>query len=150
MDPQMVFIAFKISLLRNKNLEGLTVSLMIELRKQIKNTEQSKFGGATLSLNVYSVFHVSWGFHSQNSCLERKVKVKSLSHVQLFGTTWTAAYQAPPSMGFSRQEYWSGVPFPSFLPSFPPFQEIFPTQGSNPGLPHCRQTLYHLSHQGSA
>ena len=40
----------------------------------------------------------------------RKVKVKSLSHVRLLATTWTAAYQAPPSMGFSRQEYWSGVP----------------------------------------
>ena len=42
-----------------------------------------------------------------------KVKVKSLSHVQLFGTSWTIAYQAPWSMGFSRQEYWSGLPFPS-------------------------------------
>ena len=39
-----------------------------------------------------------------------KVKVKSLSHVWLLATPWTAAYQAPPSMGFSRQEYWSGVP----------------------------------------
>ena len=42
-----------------------------------------------------------------------KVKVKLLSHVQLFATPWTVAYQAPPSMGFSRQEYWSGVPRPS-------------------------------------
>ena len=42
-----------------------------------------------------------------------KVKVKSLSHVRLFVTPWTAAFQAPPSMGFSRQEYWSGVPLPS-------------------------------------
>ena len=42
-----------------------------------------------------------------------KVKVKSLSRVQLFRTPWTAAYQAPPSMGFSRQEYWSGLPLPS-------------------------------------
>ena len=42
-----------------------------------------------------------------------KVKVKSLSHVRLFATPWTVAYQAPPSMGFSRQEYWSGLPFPS-------------------------------------
>ena len=41
------------------------------------------------------------------------MKVKSLSHVQLFTTPWTAAYQAPPSMGFSKQEYWSGVPLPS-------------------------------------
>ena len=41
------------------------------------------------------------------------MKVKSLSRVRLFETPWTAAYQAPPSMGFSRQEYWSGVPLPS-------------------------------------
>ena len=41
----------------------------------------------------------------------KKVKVKSLSHVRLFATPWTAACQAPPSMGFSRQEYWSGLPF---------------------------------------
>ena len=42
-----------------------------------------------------------------------KLKVKSLSRVWLFATPWTVAYQAPPSMGFSRQEYWSGVPLPS-------------------------------------
>ena len=42
-----------------------------------------------------------------------KVKVKSLSRVRLFATTWTVAYQAPPSMGFSRQQYWNGLPFPS-------------------------------------
>ena len=42
-----------------------------------------------------------------------KVKVKSLSRVRLFATPWTVAHQAPPSMGFSRQEYWSGLPFPS-------------------------------------
>ena len=42
-----------------------------------------------------------------------KVKVKSLSRVQLFATPWTVAHQVPPSMGFSRQEYWSGLPFPS-------------------------------------
>ena len=42
-----------------------------------------------------------------------KVKVKSLSRVRLFTTPWTEAYQAPPSMGFSRQDYWSGVPLPS-------------------------------------
>ena len=40
------------------------------------------------------------------------VVVKSLSHVRLFATPWTVAYQAPPSMGFSRQEYWIGLPFP--------------------------------------
>ena len=44
-----------------------------------------------------------------------KVKVKSLSRIRPSATPWTAAYQAPPSMGFSRQEYWSGVPLPSPL-----------------------------------
>ena len=43
----------------------------------------------------------------------KKVKVKSLSRVRLFSASWTVAYQAPLSMGFSRQEYWSGLPFPS-------------------------------------
>ena len=42
-----------------------------------------------------------------------KVKVKSLGCVRLLATPWTAAHQAPPCMGFSRQEYWSGVPLPS-------------------------------------
>ena len=42
-----------------------------------------------------------------------KLKVKSHSRVRLFATPWTVAYQASPSMGFSRQEYWSGLPFPS-------------------------------------
>ena len=42
-----------------------------------------------------------------------KVKVKSLSHVGLFATPWTVAYNAYQSIGFSRQEYWSGLPFPS-------------------------------------
>ena len=41
------------------------------------------------------------------------MKVKSLSHVQLFVTPWAVAYLDPSSMGFSRQEYWSGLPFPS-------------------------------------
>ena len=42
-----------------------------------------------------------------------KVKVKLLSHVRLFVTPWAVAYRASPSMGFFRQEYWSGLPFPS-------------------------------------
>ena len=65
-----------------------------------------------------------------------KVKWKSLSRVRRFATPWTIQF-----MGFSRPEYWSGSL--SFL------QRIFPTQGSNPGLPHCRWILYQLSHKGS-
>ena len=47
-----------------------------------------------------------------------KVKVKLLSHVRLLATPWTEAHQAPPSMGFSRQEYWSGVPLPSLMATY--------------------------------
>ena len=53
------------------------------------------------------------GCHFLLQCVKMKVKVKSLSRVRLFSTPWTTAYQAPLSMGFSRQEYWSGVPLPS-------------------------------------
>ena len=53
--------------------------------------------------------------------------VKSLSRVQLFATPWTAASQAPLSMGFSRQEYWSGLPFPS--------PGDLPDSGIEPGSP---------------
>ena len=54
-------------------------------------------------------------------------KVKSLSRVRLFVTLWTVAYQAPLSMGFSRQEYWSGLPFPS--------PGDLPDPGIEPGFP---------------
>ena len=50
------------------------------------------------------------GCHFLLQCMKVNVKVKSLSRVLLFVTPWTAAYQAPPSMGCSRQEYWSGLP----------------------------------------
>ena len=56
---------------------------------------------------------LEWVAISFSSARKWKGKVKSLSRVQLFPTPWTAAYQAPPSMGFSRQEYWSGLPLPS-------------------------------------
>ena len=59
--------------------------------------------------------------------LTLKVKVKSLSCVQLFVTPWNVAHQAPPSMEFSRQEYWSGLPFPS--------PRDLPESGIEPGSP---------------
>ena len=61
---------------------------------------------------------LKWVAISFSNAWKWKVKVKSLSRVWLLATLWTAAHQAPPSMGFSRQEYWSGVPWPSpFLDS---------------------------------
>ena len=54
---------------------------------------------------------LEWVAISFSNAWKWKVKVKSFSRVQLLVTPWTAAHQAPPSMGFSRQEYWSGVPW---------------------------------------
>ena len=56
---------------------------------------------------------LEWVAISLSNTGKWKVKVKSLSRVGLFATPWTAAFQAPPSMGFSRQEHWRGVPSPS-------------------------------------
>ena len=56
---------------------------------------------------------LEWGVISFSNAWKWKVTVKSLSRVRLLATPWTSAYQAPPSMGFFRQEYWSGVPLPS-------------------------------------
>ena len=61
--------------------------------------------------------------------IKKRNKESEVTRVRLFATPWTAAYQASPSMGFSRQDYWSGLPFPS--PGHLP-------DPSNPGLPHWR------------
>ena len=70
---------------------------------------------------------------------------QALSCVRVFATLWTVACQAPLSMGIpkSRILEWVAMPHHALL------QEIFSTQGSNSGLPHCWQILYHMSHQES-
>ena len=75
---------------------------------------------------------IIWWFNIFKYCIfvmnfHLKVKVKLLSHVQHFATPWTVAYQAPQSMEFSRQEYWSGLPFPS--------PGDLPNPGIEPGSP---------------
>ena len=77
----------------------------------------------------------------KESCSVLLLLLSRFSRVRLCATPQTAAHQAPPSMGFSRQEYWSGVPLPS--PGDLPDPDI------EPGSPTLRQTLYPLSHQGS-
>ena len=67
---------------------------------------------------------LQWVAISFSNAWKWKVKVKSLSRVQLLATPWTAAYQASPSMGFSRQEYWSWVPLPSPICSLPTRQSF--------------------------
>ena len=75
-------------------------------------------------------------FQTQLSLCDAAVLSRSVVS-DFFATPWTVAHQAPLPMGFSRQEYWSGLPCPP------------PRDLPNPGLPHCRQILYHLTHQGS-
>ena len=68
---------------------------------------------------------LEWVAISSSNAWKWKAKVKSLSRVRLLATPWTAAYQPPPSMGFSRQEYWSGVPLPSPFSALPIILSIF-------------------------
>ena len=70
--------------------------------------EGSPLGSAVLG--ILQARTLEWVAISFSNAGKWKGKVKSLSRVQLLATPWTAAYQAPPSMGFSRQEYWSGLP----------------------------------------
>ena len=80
------------------------------------------------SLPGYSIHGIlqartlEWVAISFSNAWKWKVKVKLLSHVQLLATPWTAAYQAPPSMGFSGQQYWSGAPLPSPAVILEPFK----------------------------
>ena len=67
----------------------------------------------SLVLGILQARTLEWVAISFSNAWKWKVKVKSLSCVRLLATAWTADYHAPPSMGFSKQEYWSGVPLPS-------------------------------------
>ena len=90
----------------------LRAPFLLQQRERERDTSNSPAGQASHS----------WEFPTR-----RKVKVKSLSRVWLFATPWTVAHHASPSMGFSRQEYWIGLPFPS--------PEDLPDPGIEPGSP---------------
>ena len=86
----------------------------------LENIKQWKKKCNMFALQYVSCWQLFLGMYCRNEkklfisyALKTKVKVKSLSRVGLFATPWTVAHQAPPSMGFSRQQYWSGLPFPS-------------------------------------
>ena len=81
-------------------------------------------------LGILQVRTLEWVAISFSKVWKWKVKVKWLSHVWFVATPWTAAHQAPLSMGFSRQEYWSGLPLPS--PSALPTPSQYPTPASPP------------------
>ena len=94
------------------------------LRGSSRHHFLAMFLGRSLQLSGADVFHLENGF--------KKVKVKSPSRIRLFATLWTVAHKSPPSMGFSRQEYWSGLPLPS--PGGLPHPRIRPTSQKSPAL----------------
>ena len=79
---------------------------------------------------------LEWVAISFSNAWKWKVKVKSFSHVSLLATAWTAAYQAPPSLGVSRQEYWHGVPLPSPWPLLVIIKTEWSGQSYCPTEPH--------------
>ena len=107
---------------------------------EFEHTQGDSIGQRSLACCSSWSSRVGHDLVTKQQCL-MKVKVKSLSRVWLFATPWTVFYQASLSMGFPGKSTGMGC---YFL-----LQGIFLTQGSNPGLLHCRQTLYPLSHQGS-
>ena len=110
-----------------KNVNWFTVVLLTEA--SCANEDYTSFG-LMLLLFPFPGFLHSHPLSKKHTLLSIhvvKVKVKSLSHVLLLATPWTVAYQTPLSMGFSRQKYWSGLPFP--------FPEDLPNPGIKPGSP---------------
>ena len=91
---------------------------------------------------------LEWVTISFSNAWKWKVKVKSLSRVRLLATPWTAAYQAPLSMGFSRQEYWSGVPLPSYSETILRHTERQTTTRKNNLKRQCHREEQIWSHHG--
>ena len=103
----------------NNILQNLSLMLCYAKSLQSCPTLCDPIDGSPPGSPVHGILQartLEWVAISSSSAWKWKVKVKSLSHVRLLVTPWTAAHQAPPSMGFARQEYWSGVPLPSPRP----------------------------------
>ena len=92
------------------------VAKSLQLSPTLRDPKDGSPPGSSIH-GILQARTLEWVAISFSNAWKWKVKVKSLSHVWLFSTPWTAAYQAPPPMGFSRQQYWSGLPLPSPLAS---------------------------------
>ena len=104
---------------------------------ELDTTEATKQQRPHINAFFLNLFQYGLSQEIGYSSLYCTVKVKAAQSCQTFYDPKDCIQ----SMEFSRPEYWSGLSFPS--------QGIFPTQGSNPGFPHCRRFLYQLSHQAS-
>ena len=96
---------------KNLSLQRFAAAKSIQLCTTLCNAIDGSPPGSPVP-GILQARTLEWVAISFSNAWKWKVKVKSLSRVRLFPILWTEAYQAPPSMGFSRQEYWSGVPLP--------------------------------------
>ena len=94
---------------KKKGLIGAAVAKSLQSCPTLCDPIDSSLPGSSVP-GILQARTLEWVAISFSNAWKWEVKVKSLSRVQLLATPWTAAYQAPLSMGFSRQEYWSGVP----------------------------------------
>ena len=94
------------------NTETAAAAKLLQLCPTLCNTIDGSPPGSPVP-GILQARTLEWVAISFSNAWKWKVKVKSLSRVRLFATPWTVAYQAPLPMGFSRQEYWSGVSLPS-------------------------------------
>ena len=104
------------SLLGNKKYATAAAAKSLQLCPTLCNPRDGSPPGSPVP-GILLARTLEWVAISLSNAWKWKVKVKLLSGVWLLATPWTAAYQAPPSMGFSRQEYWSGLPLPSLIKS---------------------------------
>ena len=122
---KMVFL----QLTYNPRRDGSLCFMLVSMDRSVPLINQT-----VAKLKIRIISQISWEY---TACAQ------SLSHVQLFATPWTACSPPGSSVHGDSPGKNTGVGCHA------PLQGIFPTQGSNPGLPHCWQILYHLSHQGS-
>ena len=109
MSSTVKFLYFQVNLL---DLTATATAKSLQLCPTVCDPIDSSPPGSPIP-GILQARTLEWVAISFSSAWKWKVKVKTLSRVRLLATPWTAAHQAPASMGFSRQEYWSGVPLPS-------------------------------------
>ena len=134
-DSEVSFGCYRTHVPFRKNILKKSASNM-----HAENTLDNSWLGHCLALDKFGQT-ASSSQTAASSLGECEVKWSCSSVSDSLRPPWTVAYQAPQSMKFSRQEYWSGLPFPA--------SGDLAHLGSNPGLPCCRQRLHHLSRQGS-
>ena len=102
----------RLSNLAHKHNAAAAAAKSLQSCPTLCDTRDSSPPGSPIP-GIFQARTQEWVAISFSNAWKWKVKVKTLSRVWLLATPWTAAYQAPPSMGFAKQEYWSGVPLPS-------------------------------------